>query len=69
VLATRDGSTLSPPLDPDVVGVVVRGRTGRWSPRRGELEWVEGGRQWSLRSTTVGMAELVAVAHELAVRR
>jgi hypothetical protein len=65
VLATRDGTALTPPLDPDATGVIVRRRTGRWSPRRGELEWVEGGRRWSLRSTTVGLAELVGLADDL----
>jgi hypothetical protein len=65
VLASRDGVALAPPLDPDVTGVIVRRRAARWSPRRGELEWLEGGRQWSLRSSTVGLAELVALADDL----
>lgn len=62
VLASREDASLSPPFDPDATGVVVRDRVGRWSPSRGELEWVEDGRLWTLRSTTVGLPELVALA-------
>lgn len=65
VLASRADPVLSPPFDPDATGVVVRGRDGRWSPSRGELEWVERGRLWTLRSTTVGLPELVALAARL----
>lgn len=64
-LATRPGETLTPPLDPDAVGVVVRGHDARWSPVRGDLEWVESGQVWSLRTTTIGLAELVALADGL----
>ncbi|HYD10801.1 MAG TPA: hypothetical protein VEA78_11930, partial [Acidimicrobiales bacterium] len=64
-LASRAGATLSPPLDTDATGVVVRGVDGRWSPGRGELEWVEGGRLWTLRSTTLSLTELVALAADL----
>jgi len=62
VLTTRVDDALRPPLDPDAVGVVARGTTARWSPTRGDLEWVEGGQVWSLRSSTVGLPELVALA-------
>jgi len=65
VLASRAGPRLSPPFDPDATGVVVRSRDGRWSPSRGELEWVEGGRLWTLRSHTVGLSELIALAAQL----
>ena len=64
-LVTRPGAVLSPPLDPDAVGVVVRGRDARWSPARGDLEWVEGGQVWSLRTTTSGLGELVGLADRL----
>ena len=68
VLASRAADSLTPPLDTDAVGVVVRDRVARWSPRRGELEWVEAGRLWSLRSSTVGLVELVQLADSLAAR-
>jgi len=68
VLASRADRTLSPPFDPDATGVVVRGGVGRWSPSRGELEWVERGRLWTLRSATVGLAELVDLAGALEPR-
>jgi hypothetical protein len=56
---------LPPPSDGDEVGVAVRGTTGRYSYERGQLEWVEGGIARSLRSPTLGLAELVAVAESL----
>ncbi|HEX4904310.1 MAG TPA: hypothetical protein VFU93_02580 [Acidimicrobiales bacterium] len=64
-LVTRPGSALTPPLDPDAVGVVVRGHDARWSPARGDLEWAEGGQVWSLRTTTIGLGELVGLANRL----
>lgn len=69
VLASRDDARLSPPFDPDATGVIARGRVGRWSPSRGELEWVEAGRLWTLRSTTVGLPELIALAAQLEPQR
>jgi hypothetical protein len=48
-----------------VRGVRVRGSDGRWSAARGELEWVEGGRTVSLRSATLSLEELLAVADRL----
>jgi hypothetical protein len=66
LLTVRPGDALSPPLEPDVVGVSLRGVAARWSPDRAELEWVEDGRRWSLRSRTIGFAELVALAGRLA---
>ena len=53
-----------PPLD-DPAGVRVRGTDGRWSPGRGELEWVEGHRTLTLRSTTLPLEELLAIAASL----
>lgn len=64
-LATRVGNALTPPLDPDAVGVVVRGRDARWSPARGDLEWVESSQVWSLRTATVSLAELIVLADRL----
>ncbi len=69
VLASRDDARLSPPFDPDATGVIARGRVGRWSPTRGELEWVEAGRLWTLRSTTIGLPELIALATQLEPQR
>ncbi|MGH9247344.1 MAG: hypothetical protein ACRD29_24150 [Acidimicrobiales bacterium] len=64
-LVSTPGHTLPPPLAPDVVGVRLRWTTGRYSPERGDLEWVEDGRVYSLRSSTLGLAELVAIAEGL----
>jgi hypothetical protein len=64
-LASSPGATLSPPLDPGALAVEVRGFTGRFSPERGDLEWVEEGRVYSLRSATLGLGELVALAGTL----
>lgn len=65
VLVTAPGRRLSPPLDPGARGAQVRGRLGRYSPSRGELEWVEGGRVLSLRSKTLSAGELVGLARDL----
>lgn len=65
VLVAAPGNRLSPPLDPDARGTRVRGAPGRYSPSRGELEWVEGGRVVTLRSTTLGGVELAALAGDL----
>jgi hypothetical protein len=56
------GSSLVPPLEADVIGVEVRGLPGRFTPNRGELEWVEAGHVITLRSTTLSLEELLAVA-------
>jgi hypothetical protein len=65
LLVQAPGDRLAPPLDDDPVGVEVRGADGRWSPRRGELEWVEQGRTLALRSATLPLEELVAIAASL----
>lgn len=62
VAVEAPGARLSPPLDLDVAGVVVRGVDGRFSVTRGELEWVEGDRVHRLASSTLTRAELVAIA-------
>jgi hypothetical protein len=56
---------LPPPLDPDVTAVEVRGQPGRWRAATGDLEWVEGGHVRSLRSATVALEELLAIADGL----
>ena len=65
VLVETPGERLSPPLDMDAAGVSVRGITGRYSPARGELEWIEGGVSVSLRSSTLSRGELLAFAKAL----
>jgi hypothetical protein len=62
VVASRPGTVLRPPTDPDAVGVELRGTVARWSPASADLEWVEDGRVWSVRSSTVALGELVALA-------
>lgn len=37
------GIGLAPPMDPGVQKVLIGGLTARYSPRRGEIEWLEGG--------------------------
>jgi hypothetical protein len=59
------GTTLTPPLSSDVRGVAVRSVAGRFSPDQGSLEWVEGGRLVELRSRTLSIGELLAVAEGL----
>jgi hypothetical protein len=65
LLVQAPGDRLTPPLDDDPAGVRVRGTDGRWSPGRGELEWVEGHRTITLRSTTLALEELLAIAASL----
>ena len=65
LLTQQPGRHLAPPLEPDVRGVRVRGRAGRYTPGSGELEWVEAAGLRSLRSRTLSLAELVAVAEAL----
>jgi hypothetical protein len=64
-LVQTPGTRLSPPLDLSVIGVEVRGVEGRWSDGRHELEWVEDGQVVTLRSATLSLNELLAVAGSL----
>jgi hypothetical protein len=68
LLVQAPGDRLAPPLDDDPTGVRVRGSDGRWSPGRGELEWVEGHRTLALRSTTLPLEELLTIAASLEPR-
>jgi hypothetical protein len=68
LLVQAPGDRLAPPLDDDPAGVRVRGTDGRWSPGRGELEWVERHRTLTLRSTTLPLEELLAIAASLEPR-
>ena len=65
LLVQSPDDRLAPPLDDDPAGVRVRGTDGRWSPGRGELEWVENGRVLTLRSATLTLEELLAIATSL----
>jgi hypothetical protein len=66
VLVQSAGEQLTPPLDTaDVVAVEVRGVAGRYSPERGLLEWVDDATVRSLRSTSLGLAELVVIAESM----
>jgi hypothetical protein len=57
---------LAPSGAGDEVGLMVRGQRGRYSYERGELEWVEAGTSRVLRSPTLALGELVAIAEGLA---
>ncbi|HEX2029782.1 MAG TPA: hypothetical protein VHL78_00060 [Actinomycetota bacterium] len=57
--------SLAPPLEPDVFVVRVRGITGRYSPSRGQLEWVESGTYRSLEGTALDLAGLLRLASSL----
>jgi hypothetical protein len=54
-------------MDPDVLAVEVRGILGRYSPVRGELEWVEDGVYRSVGGTALDLAGLLRVAESLEV--
>jgi hypothetical protein len=59
------GTPLPPPMDPDVLSVEVRGTIGRYSPIRGELEWLERGVYHSLGGTALDLSGLLRVAASL----
>jgi hypothetical protein len=65
-LTQRPSGSLPPPSAGDEIGVTVRGGDGRHSQQRGEVEWVEAGSIVSLRSDTLTLTELLAVASRLA---
>ncbi len=65
LLVEAAGIRLDPPVDSDVQGVRVRGFDGRYTVGRGELEWVERSRIVSLRSSTLSLGELLAIAQSL----
>jgi hypothetical protein len=56
---------LPPPTDPGALAVRVRGTTGRYSPSRGELEWIEDGVYRSLSGTALDLGGLLATARSL----
>jgi hypothetical protein len=59
------GVDLPPPLAAEVIAVRVRGVEGRFSPSRGELEWVESGTYRSLGGGALDLAGLLRVAESL----
>jgi hypothetical protein len=65
IVTEAPGRRLLPPLDPDARTVRVRRLDARWSPDRGELEWIEDGLVVTLRSSTLGLGELAGVADRL----
>ena len=68
MLTQYDHVVFTPPLDPDTFGLTCAADDGRYSPDRHELEWLEGDRTISLRSTTLSVEELLAIAEGLAER-
>jgi hypothetical protein len=61
-LHQAEGVGLSPPLGPEVLAVRVGGVMGRYSPVRGEIEWVEDGVYRALGGTALDLEGLLAVA-------
>ncbi|MBW3562269.1 MAG: zf-HC2 domain-containing protein [Actinobacteria bacterium] len=59
------GDVLTPPTGADVLVVAVRGTSARYTAGTGELEWTEDGRVTVLRSDTLPLAELIAIADSL----
>ena len=64
-LAQSGASHLTPPSDGHTVGVTVRGVPGRYHPERGELEWAEAGKAYSLSSRSLSLRELLDIAANL----
>ena len=62
MLTQRRGTALPPPSSGGEIGVEVRGTVGRYSPAEGEVAWVEAGTVCTLRSSTLGLGELAALA-------
>ncbi|MEX0832530.1 MAG: hypothetical protein WD276_01445 [Actinomycetota bacterium] len=54
-----------PPSSGSATAVLVRGETGRWSPDRQELEWVEDGVYRSVTAPGLDLRNLVAIADSM----
>jgi hypothetical protein len=65
ILVEAPGTTFTAPLESDAHGVSLRDTTARYSPERGQLEWVENDRVITLQSDALTLAELVALAETL----
>jgi Putative zinc-finger len=59
------GDGLAPPLDPDVARVRLGDAVARYSPTRGELEWVIDGTYRSITAPTLDLATLLRVARSV----
>lgn len=68
-LHQAQGVPLPPPVDPEVLAIQVRGLEGRYSPARGELEWVEDGVYRSVGGTALDLPGLLDLARSLAEPR
>lgn len=64
-LHQAEGAGLPPPTDPGALAVRIGDEVGRYSPIRGELEWIEGGVYRSLRAEGLDLDHLVAIAGSL----
>lgn len=62
------GSRLGPPTGADFSVVELRGMKGRYDTSTGTLEWTDGERIFQLRSDTVSLEELLAIAEGMAPR-
>jgi hypothetical protein len=69
VLHQVRGGALPPPLEGEVLAVRVRGVVGRYSPARGQLEWVERGVYRSLGGGALDLGGLLRVAESLGAPR
>jgi hypothetical protein len=56
------GQDLPPASAASQSAVEVRGTEGRWTPDRGQLEWVQDGVYYSLDGSGLGLEDLLAVA-------
>jgi hypothetical protein len=65
VLHQAPRAALPPPLEGEVLAVRVRGTAGRYSPARGELEWMEDGVYRSLGGGALDLRGLLRVASSL----
>ena len=60
------GEMLPPPMDPDVVRVQLGDGTARYSPSRGEIEWVDEGVYRSITAGSLNLDGLVTMALSMA---
>ncbi len=64
-IVQRPGTVLAPPRSPDVEALVVRGVTGRFSPTRNAIEWVENGVVVELAGEGLPLEQLRDIAERL----
>lgn len=68
IVTQGDGSVLGPPTGPDFSEIEVRGSQGRHDSSSSTLEWVEDGQIVRMRSDTVGVEEMIALAEAMVPR-